>query len=56
MTDPELARYIGRLQDAPNVAALGAIARELEALPPSRERDTLLRTVAVLQANAAGRN
>jgi hypothetical protein len=49
MTDAQLARYLARLQDAPDVATLAAIERELEALPDSRERGTLLRTLAAMR-------
>jgi hypothetical protein len=45
MTDPELAAYLARTQDAETPAQLVRITEELARMPASRERDTLQRTI-----------
>jgi hypothetical protein len=54
MTDPELAAYLARTQDAETPAQLVRITEELARMPASRERDTLQRTIRAAATPCGG--
>jgi hypothetical protein len=56
MTHTELARYLGKVQEARTDAELLAIELDLRAHAPARERDALLRILARLRQRDAHRD